>query len=258
MKALILAAGYATRLYPLTQTVAKPLLPVGGRPMLDWILDGVEEVDEVDAVHVVTNSKFAGSFVAWAEAAGRAVPITIHDDGTASEDDRLGAIGDIQFVLAGAALDDDVLVIAGDNLFEFSLVEYVDFWRDKGTASALAVHDVGSRELARKYGVVAVDDDDRVIDLVEKPDDPPSTLVATATYIVHREHVPLVGRYLDEGNAPDPSGPFFVWLHKHERVYAYPFSGDWRDIGDRTQLLDADNRLRARAGLPQRDEYALD
>ncbi len=258
MKALILAAGYATRLYPLTQTIAKPLLRVGGRPMLDWILDRVEEVDEVDAVHVVTNSKFAASFGAWADAAGRRVPITIHDDGTASEDDRLGAIGDIQFVLEGAALDDDVLVIAGDNLFEFSLVDYVAFWRAKGTASALAVHDVGSLELARKYGVVAVDRDDRVIDLVEKPDDPPSTLVAIATYIVHREHVPLVGRYLDEGNPPDPSGPFFVWLHRREPVYAYPFSGDWRDIGDHTQLLAADNRLRARAGLPQREEYALD
>jgi glucose-1-phosphate thymidylyltransferase len=257
VKALVLAAGYATRLYPLTQTIAKPLLPVGGRPMVDWIIDRIREVDTVDAVHVVTNSKFAGSFVAWADGA-HGIPITIHDDGTASDDDRLGAIGDTQFVLTAASIDDDVLVIAGDNLFEFSLADYVAFWQPKGRASAIAVYDVGSLELARKYGVVAVDSDNRVVDFVEKPAVPPSTLAAIATYIVHREHVPLVGRYLDEGNAPDPPGQFFAWLQDREPVYAYAFTGDWRDIGDRAQLLDADNRLRMRAGLPQRDEYALD
>jgi glucose-1-phosphate thymidylyltransferase len=257
VKALILAAGYATRLYPLTQTIAKPLLPVGGRPMLDWIVDRIREVDSVDALHVVTNSKFAASFVAWSDGA-HGIPITIHDDGTASDDDRLGAIGDIQFVLTAASIDDDVLVIAGDNLFEFSLADYVAFWQTKGRASAIAVHDVRSLELARKYGIAAVDSENRVIDLVEKPADPPSTLAAIATYIVHREHVSLVGQYLDEGNAPDPPGRFFVWLQDRQPVYAYAFSGDWRDIGDRAQLLDADNRLRARAGLPQRDDYALD
>jgi glucose-1-phosphate thymidylyltransferase len=257
VKALVLAAGYATRLYPLTETIAKPLLPIGGRPMLDWIVDRIREVDAVDALHVVTNSKFAASFTAWADGA-HGIPIAIHDDGTSSDDDRLGAIGDIQFVFAAASIDDDFLVIAGDNLFEFSLADYVAFWQTKGRASAIAVHDVGSLDLARKYGIAAVDSENRVVDLVEKPADPQSTLAATATYIVHREHVPLVGRYLDEGNAPDPPGVFFAWLQEREPLYAYAFTGYWRDIGDRAQLLDADNRLRLRAGLPQRDEYALD
>ena len=258
MKAILLAAGYATRLYPLTQTVAKPLLPVGGRPMVDWILDRVREVGEVDAVHVVTNSKFAAAFAAWADREPTEPPVVVHDDGTASEHDRLGAIGDIRFVVDAARLDDDLLVIAGDNLFDFSLADYVAYWRGKGRASAVAVHDVGSTELARKYGIVAVDDDHRLTGFVEKPEDPPSTLAATATYIYHREHVPLLEEYLDAGNAPDQPGNFIGWLHSREPVYAYTFAGEWRDIGDRAQLLEADNRLRERAGLPVRTEYSLD
>jgi len=135
VKAIVLAAGYATRLYPLTKTVAKPLLPVGGRPMIDHLLDRIREVEEVDAVHVVTNHKFADAFGDWSSTRD----VLVHDDGTTSEDDRLGAIGDIAFVVDRAGLDDDLLVIAGDNLFEFSLPEFVSFWRGKGRASAVAV-----------------------------------------------------------------------------------------------------------------------
>ena len=256
MKAIVLAAGYATRLYPLTETIAKPLLPVGGRPMLDHLLDRIRDVDEIDAVHVVTNSKFAASFDAWA--AGRE-GVVVHDDGTTSEDDRLGAIGDIAFVVDGAGLDgDDLLVVAGDNLFDFSLSEYVAWWRAKGEASAVALYDVGDLELARQYGIVELGADDRVESFEEKPERPRSTLAATATYLYHRAHVPLVRRYLDEGNSPDQPGRLVAWLAAREPVYGYRFEGDWRDIGDAEQLLEADNRLRALNGLPPRDAYALD
>src|SRR5258708_535526 len=122
MKALILAAGYATRLYPLTETVAKPLLPLAGRPMLDYLLDRIHEVEEIDEIHVVTNHKFAQSFADWA----RTRDVVVHDDGTTSEEDRLGATGDIQFVIERAGLArDDLIVIAGDNLFDYSLAGYV-------------------------------------------------------------------------------------------------------------------------------------
>jgi glucose-1-phosphate thymidylyltransferase len=253
VKALVLAAGYATRLYPLTETVAKPLLPVGGRPMLDWILERIRAVREVDAIHVVTNHKFAESFAAWADGKD----VQVHDDGTLNEDDRLGAIGDIRFVLDAAAIDDDLLVIAGDNLLEFDLGGLVAFRRERG-GSALAVHDVGSRELARKFGIVALDANERVVDFVEKPADPPSTLAATATYVFAREHVRLVRTYLHEGNPPDQPGNFVAWLQRREPVYGYLFDGEWRDIGDHEQLLAADNSLRERAGLPARDVYELD
>lgn len=251
MRAILLCAGYATRLRPLTENFPKPLLPVGGRPMLDWILDRVAEV--TDEVHAVTNSRFAAEFERWS--AGR---VTVHDDGTSSNDDRLGAIGDVRFVLDRLGTEDDLLVIAGDNLFEYSLADYAAWWRAKGLASAVALHDVGDLELAKQYGVVAVDDDERVVSLVEKPEEPQSTLCATATYIYHREHVPLVERYLAEGNSADQPGRFLVWLHEREPVYGYRFEGEWLDIGDRAQLLEADNRLRRRRGLPERAEYALD
>jgi glucose-1-phosphate thymidylyltransferase len=255
VKAIILAGGYATRLRPLTESVSKCLLPVGGRPMVDWILDRVREVDEVDQVHVVTNSRFAGDFEAWASERDG---VTVHDDGTSTNEDRLGAIGDVAFTLERAAIDDDVLVIAGDNLFEYSLQAYVDFWRAKGLASAVAIRDVGDLRLAAQYGVVALDADDRVVEFTEKPPEPRSTLCATATYLYHREHVPLVARYLEEGNAPDQSGSFIEWLQAREPVYGFRFEGFWLDIGDKEQLLAADNMLRRAQGLPERDEYALE
>jgi len=219
--------------------------------MLDWILDRVAEV--TDDVHVVTNGRFAADFEGWS--AGR---VTVHDDGTTSNEDRLGAIGDVRFVLERIGTGDDLLVVAGDNLFDYSLADYVAWWRGKGTATAVALHDVGDRELAKRYAVVEVDEDDRIVGFVEKPEEPRSTLCATATYVYHRAHVPLLERYLAEGNSPDQPGLFLAWLHEREPVYGYRFQGDWLDIGDRTQLLEADNRLRRRHGLPERAEYALD
>ena len=255
MKAIILAGGYSTRLRPLTDDLSKCLLPVGGRPMVDWILERVEEVEEVDEVHVVTNSRFAPDFEHWAMFKDG---VTVHDDGTSSNDDRLGAVGDIAFTLERAGIDDDVLVIAGDNLFDYDLDDMVEFWRAKGAGSAVAVHDVGDLRLASQYGIVDVAGDDRIVAFVEKPADPPSTLAATATYLFHREHVPLVGRYLAEGNAPDQAGSFVAWLQAREPVFAYWFTGVWLDIGDHEQLLVADNLLRRAQGLPERDEYMLE
>jgi glucose-1-phosphate thymidylyltransferase len=252
MKAIVLAAGYATRLRPLTETWAKELLPVGGRPILDWILDSVNASGVVEEVHVVTNSRKAPAFAEWA----RGRDVVVHDDGTTSNEDRLGAIGDMQFLIDSAGLDDDLLVIAGDNLFEFSLADYVAFWRAKGRASAIAVRDVGTMELARQYGVVELTPDDRVIDFVEKPENPPSTLAAIATYLFHRDHVPLVRTYLDDGNPPDQPGRFVAWLHQREPVYGWTFDETWFDIGDHVQLLEADNLLRAKRGLPVRETYS--
>jgi glucose-1-phosphate thymidylyltransferase len=252
VKALILAAGYATRLRPLTDTWAKELLPVGGRPIIDWILDAIADVDEIDEVHVVTNARKAPAFEAWAVDRG----VTVHDDGTTSNDDRLGAIGDLQFVLDQTGIDDDLLVIAGDNLFEFSLEGFVAFWRGKGRASAVAVRDVGSLEIASRMGVVALADDGRVLDFVEKPADPPSTLCATAAYIYHRSHLPLVGVYLSGEHSSDQPGRLIGWLRRHEPVYGFVFEESWHDIGSSEQLLEADNRLRAAAGLPERERYS--
>jgi glucose-1-phosphate thymidylyltransferase len=252
VNAIILAAGYATRLRPLTDTWAKELLPVGGRPIIDRIVDALSAVDEITAVHVVTNARKADAFRTWAE--GR--DVIVHDDGTTSNEDRLGAIGDMQFVIDHAGLDDDLLVIAGDNLFEFSLPEFVSFWRGKGRASAVAVRDVGSLELAAQYGIVALDSDARVTDFVEKPADPPSTLAAIATYLFHREHAALIRGYLADGQPGDQPGRFVAWLQQREPVYGWVFDSTWYDIGNHEQLLEADNQMRVEAGLAPRDTYS--
>jgi glucose-1-phosphate thymidylyltransferase len=249
MKALILAAGYATRLYPLTETNAKPLLTIGGRPMVDHILERIREADPLE-IHVVTNSKFAGAFSEWAPA-----DVTVHDDGTTREDDRLGAIGDLRFVLDRAGVDDDWLVVAGDNLFDYSLADYVSWWGTKGVASAVALYEHPELELVKQYGVVELDEEERVVSFIEKPPDPVSNLAATACYVFHREHLKLVATYLDEGNVPDQPGRFVEWLHRRAPVYGYRFAGEWLDIGDRAQLLEADNRARTLAGLAPRAEY---
>jgi glucose-1-phosphate thymidylyltransferase len=256
MKGVILAAGYATRLRPLTDDVPKHLLPVGGRPMLDWVLDRVREVREVDALHLVTNSRFAPAFRHWAESHD----VTVHDDGTTSNEDRLGAVGDLRLVIEEAGLaDDELVVLAGDNLFEFSLPRFVEWWRAKPQpSSAVPLHDVGDLELARNYGIAETDGEDLIVRFVEKPSDPPSTLASTLVYLLPPAHVRLVRTYLDEGRSPDNAGSFLGWLAGSERVYGYRFEGAWYDIGNHDQLLEADNRQRRLAGLPERESYSLD
>jgi glucose-1-phosphate thymidylyltransferase len=254
MNAIVLAAGYATRLRPLTESFPKPLLPVGGRPMIDWIVDRIQEVEELEGIHVVTNARYAPDFARWAE--GRA--IHVHDDGTTSNEDRLGAVGDLRLTIEQGRLQgDDLLVIAGDNLFDYSLANYVAWWREKDEASAVAIRRIVDRELLKQYGVLTLDEDDRITSLVEKPEDPQGDLAATATYVLHHAHAARVQEYLEEGNSPDQPGRFIEWLVPRVPVYGYAFEGVWMDIGDRTQLLEADNLLRERHGLPTRAEYSL-
>jgi len=252
VKALLLAAGYATRLRPLTDEIAKPLLPIGGRPMIDWILDRIEAAGEIDAVHVVTNAVYASAFEAWAAPNG----VVVHNDGTASNEDRLGAIGDILFAAREGGLGEGgVLVIAADNLFEFSLADYIAFWREQGGASAIAVHELSDPALAPLYGIVELAPDGRVLGMQEKPEHPRTNLASTATYLFSAAHLALIDRYLEEGNPPDPPGRFLTWLCEREPVYGFRFNEAWLDIGDREQLLEADNRYRVAAGLPAREAY---
>ena len=229
------------------------LLPLAGRPMLDYLVERIRDVDEIDEIHVVTNAQFAPAFSHWAPA-----DVRVHDDGTTSNEDRLGAIGDLAFTIERAGLEgQDLFVVAGDNLIGYSLPDFVEFWRGKG-GSAIALHEVLEPELLRNYGIVEVDRDDRVIGFEEKPSEPKSNLAATAAYLYRGDQLELLERYLGEGNPSDAPGNFVAWLHTRAPVYGYRFSGEWYDIGDLGQLLEADNMLRKRAGLPQRAEYARD
>ncbi len=256
MRAIILAAGYATRLHPLTETVAKPLLPVGGRPIIDRLLDSVMRVPGLDSVHVVTNARFAPAFRAWADSRA-GLPVHVHDDGTTSEADRLGAIGDLGFVLDEIGRDDDLLVVAGDNLFAFELSDLSAFAANRG-GSALAVYEHPERELLSQYGIVELGSGDRITGFVEKPSDPVSNLVATAAYVFTAAHAGLIPEYRASGGSPDQPGRFVAWLQAREAVYGFRFTGEWIDIGDLGQLLAADNGLRRAERLPERDTYSID
>lgn len=256
MKTIILAAGYATRLRALTESTAKPLLPLAGRPMIEYLCNRIAQVEEIDEIHVVTNHKFASSFDAWARSYRGRQPIVVHDDGTSSEHDRLGAIGDIHFTVQRGKLDgNDLLVVAGDNLVDFDLAECVRFWRGKGEASVNALYDCHDLELIRQYSVVEVDSNDRIRSFVEKPRNPTSTLTGTATYLYHRSHVALLNAYLEDGQPRDQPGNLVSWLCTRVPVYGYRFAGIWLDIGNEGELLRADNLMRERHGLVRRDSY---
>ena len=236
MKAVILAAGYATRLYPLTLDRPKHLLEIGGRPILDLLLDRLP-LEEFDGIYVVTNAKFAPRFREWAET--HPAGIEVIDDRTTSEDDRLGAIGDLQLVISAADLDEDVVVAAGDSLFSERLDGFVRFARERG-APTIAAYDVGDLEEIRRLSALEVDEDSRVISFEEKPERPTSTLAGIALYCYPRSTLPLVAEYLEEENNPDQPGRLLQWLRGRTDVYAWPVPGRWFDIGTPETLAEAE------------------
>jgi glucose-1-phosphate thymidylyltransferase len=237
MKAVILAAGYATRLYPLTLARPKALLPVGGRPIVEYVLEALAGIKGLDEIHLVSNSKFAGAFEEWA--AGSGPDVSILDDGTSDEESRLGAIGDLDLAISQRSIDDDMLVVAGDNLFTESLAPFAEFGREK-KAPALGVYDVGDLDAIKRYNALELDGDDRVTYFEEKPERPRSTLTGIALYFYPRSSLGRVREYLDGGNNPDQPGRLVEWLYPRVPVYAWRVPGRWFDVGSAETLEDAE------------------
>jgi len=235
VKAVILAGGYATRLYPLTRDRPKHLLEVGGRTILELLLERLP-LDELDAVYVVTNAKFADRFREWAES--YPADVVVLDDGTTSEEDRLGAIGDLQIAIESQGLDDDLIVAAGDSIFTERLDDFARFGRERD-AAAIAVYDVGDLEAMKQLSSIGVDADSRLVTFEEKPEKAESTLAGIALYFYPRAILPLVGRYLAEGNNPDQPGRLVGWLYRRTPVYAWRVPGRWFDIGTPETLAEA-------------------
>ena len=230
MKAIILAAGYATRLYPLTLHQPKALLPIGGKPILDHIVEQMEGVRELDRIFVVSNAKFAAQFDAWARTVHCRIPIEVLNDGTTDDSNKRGAIGDIFFAIAEKKIDDELMVIAGDNFFTYSLREYVNFYREKDR-DCVCVKRWQDEKMLSQFGIALLDENGKVLDIEEKPAKPKSNAVVFATYLYKRETVPLFAEYLAAGNKADAPGNFPAWLYRRKEVYAYAFDGDCYDIG---------------------------
>lgn len=228
MHALVLAAGWATRLGSITGGGPKHLLPIGPRTVIDFVVDRLGSIPEVEHVTVITHDVFFPLFVEWAAARQGRPPVTVMSDGTNSLDTRLGAVGDMAYFIRESGIDDDLVVVAGDNLFDFNLAPVAQAARHD---FVIGLYDCGSLKLAPLYGVVEVDDDGVVTSFVEKPEHPGSTLISTVVYGIPRERVEVVQAYLDAGGDPDKSGDLIAWLHTRERVLGQVFSGRWIDIG---------------------------
>ncbi|MBQ6716496.1 MAG: nucleotidyltransferase family protein [Clostridia bacterium] len=232
MKAIILAAGYATRLYPLTEHMPKALLTVCGKPILERLFDAFASEKEIDEIHIVSNAKFYQQLSDWAEhiQSKYLQKIIVWNDGTTSNDNRLGAIGDIMYVLEKAHIDDDLFVAASDNLLSEPLTDYFADFRQHGCDLLLAGK-LDDPEERKRYAILELDETNRVIGLEEKPEHPKSDIAAYAEYIYARETLPLFKTYIDEDNNPDSPGHFPEWLYKKKEIRAFLYGGECVDIG---------------------------
>lgn len=237
MKVLILAAGYGTRLYPLTKKYPKALLPVARRPLIDYIIDKLSGIKSINEVIVVTNAKFCLNFTAWARrvrAKGMKFRLKILNDGTRTEKTRLGAIGDIHFALGSENIREDTLIIGGDNLFEEDLSHFLKFAYAQKSRAAIGIYDIGKKSGASKYGVVTLGSgNNRITGFSEKPAYPKSSLIATCLYYIPKEKLGYFKDYFnDPRSEKDSAGSFISWLSKKEDVYGFVFRKHWYDIGD--------------------------
>ena len=229
MKCLILAAGYATRLYPLTENFPKPLLTVGEKTILDWLVDDIDEAGLVDEYVVISNHKYAHHFDAWV--AKKQQKITVVDDETTSNETRLGAVKDIQFAIEKLQLDDDMLVIAGDNVLDFSLTKFVRYAKEKNTSCIMRYYEAEQKKLS-KCGVVEIDSNDRILSMEEKPAVPKSNWCCPPFYYYTKEASKLVAKGIESGCGTDAPGSFIAWLCTQVTVHAMEMPGKRYDIGN--------------------------
>ncbi len=247
MKALILAAGYATRLYPLTLNTPKPLIKLVNKPILDYIVDQIDAVSLVDKIFVVGNEKFNQQFEEWitprqALCPGRFVLI---NDGSTAVENRLGAIGDIGLAIERGAIDDDLLIVGGDNLFDFDLNEFAAVSVRNKPSHSMCLYMPATKQIdLRQYGIASVDRDGCILNFEEKPKNPRSNLVATCIYFIPKEKLCLIAKYLSEGNHNDTPGSYMAWLAKTDHVYGKTCKGTWFDLGDFEALSQAVLHLR--------------
>ena len=229
MKCLILAAGYATRLYPLTENFPKPLLEVKGKAILDWLIDDIDGAGLVDEYVVISNHKFAHHFDEWAKT--KKQKITVVDDGTNTNETRLGAVKDIQYAIEKLGLDDDMLVIAGDNVLDFSLTKFIAYAKEKNSSCIMRYYEANEQKLL-KCGVVTIDENDKILEMTEKSPTPATHWCTPPFYYYTRDDAKLIERGIEAGCGVDAPGSYIAWLCKQTSVYAMEMPGKRYDIGN--------------------------
>jgi glucose-1-phosphate thymidylyltransferase len=239
MKTIILAGGFAKRMWPLTKDKPKHLLDVAGRPMLSYVIEKVGRCKQADVVYVSTNAKFKPDFEKFLSGLKTRLDIRLIIEDSKHEGEKLGSIGALEKIVREEDINDETLILGGDNLFGFEFQELYDYFKRKD-ADAIAVYDLGSFENASRYGIVRLDENDLITEFLEKPEKPPTTLTATACYLLRAETARSLTDYIRGGNNPDAMGFFITWLYKRKPVYAYRFKGEWFDIGSLDTLKEAD------------------
>ena len=231
MKSIVLAAGYATRLYPLTENFPKPLLEVAGKSILDWLLDDIDTIDGINEHIIISNHKYMEHFENWKKTCTLKNPVTIIDDGSVSNETRLGAVKDIQFAIAQLRLDDDMLVIAGDNVLDFSLTKFIAYAKEKQTSCIMRYYEPDNKKLL-KCGVVTIDENDKIINMTEKSPNPATHWCCPPFYYYTQEDAKLVQKGIDSGCGTDAPGSYIAWLCKQTDVHAMEMPGKRYDIGN--------------------------
>jgi len=244
MKILILAAGYGTRLAAIAKDTPKPLLPINGKPMINWIIEEISQIQGISEYVVVTNNKFFAHFQKWQSQQGNLKDrIRIVNDGTNSNDDRLGSVGDMNFVWQREKTHDDWLVVGGDNLFDFDLAGYMKLARAKSPAVTVGIYDIKDIAQAPKFGIVLLDKNAKIVSFEEKPAKPKSTFVVMCFYYFPKQTVGLIEQFLKEGSA-DAAGGYIKWLSEKKEVYGFQFQGTWYDIGSVESFYDAQKHFK--------------
>lgn len=243
MKTIVIAAGYATRLYPLTENTPKPLLEIGGSTILGRMLDDIDTIDDIDEHIIVTNHKFASVFEDWASQQHYTKPIKVVDDCTETNDTRLGAVCDLLYAIERLNIDDDLLVVAADNLLFFTFKDFVDFARKKGT-SCIMCHEQKDLSLLRRTGVVELDSEMKVTGMEEKPSEPKSTWAVPPFYIYLRKDLPLVRTSVENGCGKDAPGNLAHYLVDRTTIHAWPMNGGRFDIGSLDTYREAKEKFK--------------
>jgi glucose-1-phosphate thymidylyltransferase len=239
MKAIVLAGGYATRMWPLTKDTPKQLLPIAGKPMIEYVIEELELIDDIDKIYISTNKKFGKQFIDFFETRENKKKVEIFIEPSEKEEDKFGSVGALNLLISVKDIDEETLIIGGDNLFEFKMVDLIKHLEHKG-ANIVVLDDVDTLEEAKMFGVAEVGENHEIILFQEKPEHPKSKLVATACYILTKRGVEEVKKYLEQGGEPDKLGHFIEWLSKNDKVYAFTFDGKWFDIGSIELYHEAD------------------
>ncbi|MBI4387715.1 MAG: nucleotidyltransferase family protein [Candidatus Omnitrophica bacterium] len=243
MTVIILCAGYATRLAPLTDSCPKSLLPLAGKPLLNYLIEKVQKIPGLDRIILVSNAKFFDVFCAWQKKFYPKETMDVLNDGSTANENRLGAIRDIEFAMNQKNISDDCLILAGDNFFTFDLTQFTKTARSKSPSATLAVYDVQDLHLATRYGLVSCDSAGKITAFFEKPKEPTTTLASTGVYFFPAESLKMLRKYMEDHQNPDAPGHYVHWLIGHSEVFAFPFCGTWYDIGDFESYRKADQEI---------------